>query len=103
MMHAYLSSNRKERGLFTVSEQHLGSLDPARRLGSRPRNSRQRRNFLATHRQFKRLSPSGHGATPRWIVPTRNPRTNTRFQSASFMESVVTALPSAVYPPDSGL
>jgi hypothetical protein len=40
-------------------------------------------------RLSKRLSPSGHGATPRWIVLTRNPRTNRRFQSASFMESVV--------------
>ena len=67
MMHAKSASHGKERRLLPIAEQHRRPRYPARRLGPRPRQSRQCFNLLPGHRQLDRLPPSCHDATPRSI------------------------------------
>ena len=89
MMHAKSSSHGKERRVLAIGQQHRCPRHPARRLGSRPRKSRQRFNLLLGHRQLDCLPPCCHDTNPRSDnLKTRNPRTRFQFR-AGFMESVV--------------
>src|ERR1700751_6333917 len=67
MMHAQPLSHGKKRRLLAISEKHLRTLHPARRLGSRARNGQQARNLAVIHRQLDRLTPSCHDTTPRSV------------------------------------
>src|SRR6516165_7607834 len=71
MMHTNLLPDSKERGGLTVREQHLRPLHPTHRLRSRARNNCEVLNFFVGHRQFDRLPPSCHVATPRMIKHKR--------------------------------
>ena len=65
MVYAKFLSHGKKRRLLAIGEQHLRPLHAARRLGPRPRKSRQCFNFLSGHRQLDRSPPSCHDAAPR--------------------------------------
>jgi len=93
MMHANPLSYGKERWVFAISQKHLRTLHPARRLGSR--NGRQTRNVLICHGHLKRLPPSSHDVAPRSALLKRGIHQHTSssipagFIDAGFMESVV--------------
>src|SRR5580700_10902878 len=90
MMNTKLSSDQEKRRVLTVREQHLRPLHPARRLGSRAGNNRQLSNLLIGHRQFDRLPPSCHVATPRPLNRDRGiHQLTTSSMTACFMESIV--------------
>ncbi len=57
MMHTHPLSHSKKRWVLTISEKHLRTLHPARRLDPRSRNRHQPRDVLICHRQLKRLPP----------------------------------------------
>ena len=85
--------HRTERRILAIGQQHLRPRYPARRLGSRPRKSRQSFNLFVRHRQFDCSPPSCHDAAPRFANrKTRNPSSNHRFHDAGFMESIVWSL-----------
>ena len=82
--------HRTERRILAIGQQHLRPRYPARRLGSRPRKSRQSFNLFAAHCQFDCSPPSCHDAAPRFANrKTRNPPSTHRFHDAGFMESIV--------------
>jgi hypothetical protein len=90
MMDPKSLSHRKERRILAVAEQHLRPLYWARRLGARARNDHQPLNVLVFNRQFHRLPPSCHDATPRSANPKRGIHKQTSGSNdADFMESVV--------------
>jgi hypothetical protein len=64
MMHTQSMSDRKERGVFPVGQQHPRPLDTARRLRSRPRYRNQPRHIFISDRQFNRLPPCCHDLQP---------------------------------------
>jgi len=94
MMHANPLTNGKKRRALAISEKHLRTLHPARRLSSRPRNGRQMRNVLLSHRHLKRSSPC-HDVAPRSDLLKRRIHQHTSSSidagliEAGFMESVV--------------
>src|SRR3982075_2019231 len=65
MMHPPPLSDRKKRPVLAISQKHLRTLHPARRLGARPREGRQTRNVLICHHHLKRLPPCCHDVAPR--------------------------------------
>jgi hypothetical protein len=65
MMYPKSLSHGKKRPLLAIGEQHLRPLHVARRLGPRPRKSRQCFNLLSGHRQVDRSPPPCHDAAPR--------------------------------------
>src|SRR6478609_5747493 len=72
--------HRTERRILAIGQQHLRPRYPARRLGSRPRKSRQSFNLFAGHCQFNCSPPSCHDAAPRFANrKTRNPPSIHRF------------------------
>jgi hypothetical protein len=83
------ASDRKERQLLTIHEQHPRPLDPARRLSSRARNGGQPCNLLVGHRQVDRMPPSCHDATPHSPNRKRGIREQSTGSMTGFMESVV--------------
>jgi hypothetical protein len=90
MMHAKSSSHGKERRVLAIGQQHRGPRHPARRLGSGPRKSRQRFNFLLGHRQLNCLPPCCHDTNPRSANLKRGIHQHASSSlRAGFMESVV--------------
>ena len=89
MMYAKSLSHGKKRPLLAIGEQHLRPLHAARRLGPRPRKSRQCFNFLSGHRQLDRSPPSCHDAAPRSPNCKRGIHQQISRSMIGFMESVV--------------
>jgi hypothetical protein len=95
MVHANPLSYGKERRVFAISQKHLRTLHPARRLGSRPRKGRQARNVFICHHHLKGLPPSSHDVAPRSALLKRGIHKHNSssmqagFIEAGFMESVV--------------
>jgi hypothetical protein len=86
MMYAKSLSHGKKRPLLAIGEQHLRPLHVARRLGPRPRKSRQCFNLLSGHRQVDRspllglaaaFSPPS-GAKPPPLVEAAQPYSKRR-------------------------
>jgi hypothetical protein len=94
MMHAHPSTNGKKRRALAISEKHLRTLHPARRLSLRPRNGRQVRNVLLSHRHLKRSPPCCPDVAPRSDLLKRGNHQHTSSSidagiiDAGFMESV---------------
>src|ERR1700716_64897 len=79
--------HRTERRILAIGQQHLCPRYPARRLGSRPRKSRQSFHLFLGRRQFDYSPPSCHYPAPRFANrKTRNPPPNYKFHDAGFME-----------------
>src|SRR3984893_16021145 len=77
MMHAQPLSHGEKRWVLAISQKHLRTLHPARRLGSRPRKGHQPRDLLIRHRHLKRLSPCRHDVSPRSALLKRGIRQHT--------------------------
>src|SRR5271165_4279616 len=60
MMHPQSTTNRKEREVFPVGQQHPRPLDAARRLRSRAGYRNQLRQILSSDRQLDRSPPRRH-------------------------------------------
>jgi hypothetical protein len=94
MMHANPLSDGKKRWVFAISQKHLRTLHPARRLGSRPRKHHQPRDLLC-HRHLKGLPPCSHDVSPRSPLLKQGIHKHISssmlagFSHAGFMESVV--------------
>jgi hypothetical protein len=88
MMDAKSLSHGKKRWLLAIGEQHLRP-PAARRLGPRPRKSRQSFNLLTGHRQLDRSPPSCHDAAPRSPNCKRGIHQQISRSMIGFMESVV--------------
>jgi hypothetical protein len=95
MVHANPLTNGKKSPALAISQKHLRTLHPARRLSSRPRNDRQMRNVLLAHRHLKRSPPRCHDVAPRSALLIRgiHQRTSSSIDlgliDAGFMEAVV--------------
>jgi hypothetical protein len=89
MMHAKSLPDRKERPVLAIGEQHRRPRYPARRLGPRPRKSRQCFNLLAANRQLDRSPPSCHDTAPRLINHKRGIRQQIIRSMIDSMESFV--------------
>jgi hypothetical protein len=95
MMHPHPLSNGKKRRVLAISQKHLRTLHPARRLGARPWNGYQTRNVAICHRHLKRSPPRCHVAAPRSDLPKRgihqhnSSSMDAGFIKAGFTESVV--------------
>jgi hypothetical protein len=95
MMHAHLSSNGKKGWALAISQKHLRTLHPARRLRSRPRNGHQPRDLLICHPYLKGSPPCCHDTAPRSALLKRGIHQHNSssiepgFIEAGFMESVV--------------
>ena len=72
MMHAQPLSHRKKRWLLAISQKHLRSLYPARRLGSRARNRHQPRDVLIRHRHLDRFLTPAQAIIPLLVQPISN-------------------------------
>jgi hypothetical protein len=89
MMQAKSLPHRKERRILSITEQYLRPLHAACRLAAGSRNRRQTCNLFVGHRQFDRLPPSGHDATPRLVNRKQGIHEQITGSMSSFMESFV--------------
>jgi hypothetical protein len=79
MMHPHPLSDSKKRRVLAISQKHLRTRHPARRLGARPRVGRRTRIVLICH-HHKRLPPCCHVA----IVAHRSALLKRGFQQHTF-------------------
>jgi hypothetical protein len=95
MMHANPLSDGKKRWVLAISEKHLRTLHPARRLGSRPRNGHQPHDLIICHPHLNGLPPCCHDTAPRSALLKRGIHQHNSSSmdagliEAGFMESVV--------------
>jgi hypothetical protein len=71
MMNSHPLCDGKKRWVLAISQKHLSTLHPTRRLSPRPRNGHQPRDLLICHPHLKGLTPCCHHTAPRSALPKR--------------------------------
>ena len=95
MMNSHPLCDGKKRWVLAISQKHLSTLHPTRRLSPRPRNGHQPRDLLICHPHLKGLTPCCHHTAPRSALPKRGIHQqhfscmDAGLIKAGFMESVV--------------